>query len=84
VFGAHPDDCELGAGGLAALYVSLGHQVKFGLLTRKRSPPGKERSPKAGVVRLSRVKQSGELSAAQPTFLPNNLQKNSNKTISKF
>ncbi|ODS84403.1 MAG: GlcNAc-PI de-N-acetylase [Cytophagaceae bacterium SCN 52-12] len=33
VFGAHPDDCELGAGGLAALYVSQGHQVKFVSLT---------------------------------------------------
>lgn len=33
VIGAHPDDCELGAGGLAAHYVSLGHAVKFVSLT---------------------------------------------------
>jgi LmbE family N-acetylglucosaminyl deacetylase len=33
VFGAHPDDCDLGAGGLAALYVSMGHKVKFVSLT---------------------------------------------------
>ncbi len=33
VFGAHPDDCDLGAGGLAALYSSMGHQVKFVSLT---------------------------------------------------
>jgi LmbE family N-acetylglucosaminyl deacetylase len=33
VFGAHPDDCDLGAGGLAALYVSQGHKVKFVSLT---------------------------------------------------
>ena len=33
VFGAHPDDCDLGAGGLAYLYASLGHMVKFVSLT---------------------------------------------------
>lgn len=29
VFGAHPDDCELGAGGTAALWAAQGHHVKF-------------------------------------------------------
>jgi LmbE family N-acetylglucosaminyl deacetylase len=33
VFGAHPDDCDIRAGGTAALYVSLGHKVKFVSLT---------------------------------------------------
>ncbi len=28
-FGAHPDDCDITTGGLAALYVSMGHAVKF-------------------------------------------------------
>jgi N-acetylglucosamine malate deacetylase 1 len=28
-FGAHPDDCELQAGGTAALWASRGHKVKF-------------------------------------------------------
>src|SRR5438045_2072693 len=32
-FGAHPDDCDLGAGGLAAKYASQGHKVKFVSLT---------------------------------------------------
>lgn len=27
--GAHPDDCDLGAGGLAAKLVAMGHKVKF-------------------------------------------------------
>jgi hypothetical protein len=26
-FGAHPDDCDLGAGGLAAKYAALGYKV---------------------------------------------------------
>ena len=29
VFGAHPDDCELDAGGTAARWSKLGHKVKF-------------------------------------------------------
>jgi LmbE family N-acetylglucosaminyl deacetylase len=32
-FGAHPDDCDLGAGGIAAKYAMLGHKVKFVSLT---------------------------------------------------
>ena len=32
-FGAHPDDCDLGAGGLAAKYAALGFKVKFVSLT---------------------------------------------------
>src|SRR5216110_2641240 len=28
-FGAHPDDCELQAGGVAAMWAARGHQVKF-------------------------------------------------------
>ncbi|MYB93510.1 PIG-L family deacetylase [Candidatus Poribacteria bacterium] len=29
VFGAHPDDCDIKAGGVAALYLQQGHRVKF-------------------------------------------------------
>jgi LmbE family N-acetylglucosaminyl deacetylase len=33
VLGAHPDDCEGDAGGLALLYAKMGHRVKFVSLT---------------------------------------------------
>jgi len=33
IFGAHPDDCEYTAGGIAALYSQMGHKVKFVSLT---------------------------------------------------
>lgn len=33
ILGAHPDDCEGDAGGLALLYAKLGHNVKFVSLT---------------------------------------------------
>ena len=29
VFGAHPDDCEIRAGGVAAMWAAQGHKVKF-------------------------------------------------------
>ena len=29
VIGAHPDDADIDAGGTAALWASMGHQVKF-------------------------------------------------------
>ncbi len=28
-FGAHPDDCDIGMGGTAALFAEMGHKVKF-------------------------------------------------------
>ncbi len=33
VFGAHPDDCDSGAGGTAIKFAQLGHEVKFVSLT---------------------------------------------------
>ena len=33
VFGGHPDDCDMDAGGTALLFESMGHQVKFVSLT---------------------------------------------------
>jgi LmbE family N-acetylglucosaminyl deacetylase len=32
-FGAHPDDCEIRAGGVAAMWADLGHHVKFVSMT---------------------------------------------------
>jgi len=37
VIGAHPDDCEFKAGGIAALYTSAGHRVKFVSVTNGES-----------------------------------------------
>ena len=41
VFGAHPDDCELSAGGTAARWVKLGNKVNFVSVTNgdNRPPP---------------------------------------------
>lgn len=37
IIGAHPDDCDLKAGGTAALYRSLGHEVRFVSVTNGQS-----------------------------------------------
>ncbi|QDT21208.1 PIG-L deacetylase family protein [Gimesia chilikensis] len=37
VFGAHPDDCDIKAGGTAALYQQAGHTVKFVSVTNGES-----------------------------------------------
>lgn len=44
IIGAHPDDCEIKAGGVTALYRAAGHQVKFVSVTNgeaghQRIPP---------------------------------------------
>ena len=33
IFGAHPDDCDINTGGIAALFTQMGHKVKFVSLT---------------------------------------------------
>ena len=37
VIGAHPDDCDMKAGGAAALYSALGHEVRFISVTNGES-----------------------------------------------
>lgn len=76
VMGAHPDDCELGAGGLAALYVAKGHYVKFvsltngdkghqemggGALARRRSLEATEAGKRLGVSYEILDNHDGEL-----------------------
>src|SRR4026207_762211 len=54
-FGAHPDDCELQAGGTAAMWAAKGHKVKFVSVTNgdighwRESGPALARRRKAEV-----------------------------------
>lgn len=62
--GAHPDDCDIGAGGLAAKLASMGHKVKFlsvtngdaghqamggGALAKRRRAEAKESGRRLGI-----------------------------------
>jgi LmbE family N-acetylglucosaminyl deacetylase len=59
VFGAHPDDCDITTGGLAALYVSMGHAVKFVSLTNGDKG---HQTIGGGELALRRLKETQEVS----------------------
>lgn len=76
VFGAHPDDCDLDAGGTAALFASMGHAVKFvsvtngdaghqteggGVLAKRRLAEAKEAGKRLGVTYDVLGNHDGEL-----------------------
>ena len=76
VFGAHPDDCELDAGGTAARWAKLGHKVKFvsvtngdighhemagAILARRRSAEVKKADAILGVATEVLDNHDGEL-----------------------
>ena len=50
VIGAHPDDCELKAGGVNAMYRSAGHHVKFVSVTNGEA--GHQRLPPRDLVQV--------------------------------
>ncbi|MBN9522687.1 PIG-L family deacetylase [bacterium] len=60
-FGAHPDDCELKAAGVAALWAAKGHKVKFVSVTNgdaghwRQSGPGLAARRKAEVEACAKV-----------------------------
>ena len=84
VIGGHPDDCDLDAGGTAALFVQLGHAVKFvsvtngdaghqsqggGALAKRRMAEAKEASRRLGVTYEVLDNHDGELVADLPRRL---------------
>ena len=76
VIGAHPDDCDVVAGGTAILYSKLGHRVKFvsmtngdaghqsmggGVLAKRRMLEAQEAGKRFGVEYLVMDNHDGEL-----------------------
>ncbi|HWQ53699.1 MAG TPA: PIG-L family deacetylase [Bryobacteraceae bacterium] len=74
--GAHPDDCDIRAGGVAAKYAALGHRVKFlsvtngdaghqseggGALARRRREEAREAGRRIGIVYETLDNHDGEL-----------------------
>jgi len=76
MIGAHPDDCDIKSGGTAALFVAMGHKVKFlsvtngdaghmseggGMLAQRRLLETKEVSKRLGVTYEVLDNHDGEL-----------------------
>lgn len=81
-FGAHPDDCDIRAGGTAAKYAALGHRVRFvavtngdaghqteggGALAARRRAEAQEAGRRLGVEYVVLDNHDGELT---PTLKP--------------
>ena len=74
--GAHPDDCDIKAGGIAAKYAALGHKVRFvsvtngdaghqaeggGMLAARRRAGGSESGRRLGIEYIVLDNHDGEL-----------------------
>jgi LmbE family N-acetylglucosaminyl deacetylase len=75
-FGAHPDDCDQGAGGVAAKFAAAGHKVRFvsvtngdaghqteggGALAARRRAEAKEAGRRIGIEYITLDNHDGEL-----------------------
>ncbi|MFC4874095.1 PIG-L deacetylase family protein [Negadavirga shengliensis] len=84
MIGAHPDDCDIKAGGTAALFVEMGHNVKFlsvtngdaghmeeggGMLAKRRLKETQEVARRLGITYDVLDNHDGELLATLPVRL---------------
>ncbi len=60
-FGAHPDDCEIKAGGVAALWAAAGHRVKFVSVTNGDIGHWREAGGPLAQRRNAEVQKAAEL-----------------------
>lgn len=58
-FGAHPDDCDQKAGGLAAKYAALGHRVKFVSVTNGDAGHFSQGGGQLAMRRRAEAKEAG-------------------------
>ena len=70
-FGAHPDDCDIRASGTAALFVSLGHAVKFVSVTNGDAGHQDMHGPPLAARRLKEAKESARRLGTEYDVLDN-------------
>jgi LmbE family N-acetylglucosaminyl deacetylase len=70
-FGAHPDDCEIKAGGTAALWAAAGHHVKFVSLTNGDIGHWREAGGPLAQRRNEEVQRAAELLGINTEVLDN-------------
>ncbi len=69
-FGAHPDDCELQAGGVAAMWAALGHHVKFVSVTNGDIGHWREAGGPLALRRTAEVRQASGSTAGSAAGRP--------------
>jgi LmbE family N-acetylglucosaminyl deacetylase len=69
VFGAHPDDCELKAGGTAALWAAQGHHVKFVSVTNGDIGHATQAGGPLAKRRTAEVKKADEMLGVESQVL---------------
>jgi len=71
VFGAHPDDCDIDAGGTAILFAKMGHKVKFVSLTNGDAGHQDMGGGELARIRLAEAKEAGKRFGVEYTVLEN-------------
>lgn len=70
-FGAHPDDCEIKAGGVAAMWASKGHKVKFISVTNGDIGHWKTAGGPLARRRAAEVKKAADILGVETQVLDN-------------
>lgn len=71
VFGAHPDDCDIDAGGTALLFSKMGHNVKFVSLTNGDAGHYAMGGGELAKIRIAEAKEAGKRFGVAYTVLDN-------------
>lgn len=71
VFGAHPDDCDIDAGGTAILFAKMGHNVKFVSLTNGDAGHYAMGGGELAKIRIAEAREAGRRFGVEYTVLDN-------------
>ncbi len=71
VFGAHPDDCDIDAGGTAILFAKMGHNVKFVSLTNGDAGHYNMGGGALAKIRIAEAKEAGRRFGVEYIVLDN-------------
>ncbi|RYZ81683.1 MAG: PIG-L family deacetylase, partial [Proteobacteria bacterium] len=71
VIGAHPDDCDLDAGGTAILFAKMGYAVKFVAVTNGDAGHQKMKGAPLAKRRLAEAKEAGRRFGVEYDVLDN-------------
>jgi LmbE family N-acetylglucosaminyl deacetylase len=71
VFGAHPDDCDIDAGGTAVLFSKMGHNVKFVSLTNGDAGHHEKGGGALAKIRIAEAKEAGRRFGVEYEVLDN-------------